>query len=560
MRIDILTLFPEMFQGVLGSSILRRAANDTADRPAPIRFYLTDIRDHSADKHHKVDNTSYGGGPGMVIQCQPIWDAVQAVEAQEPTIPTTRILMTPQGRKFDQGTAERLAAMPRLLILAGHYEGIDERVICHLQPLEEWSIGDYVLTGGEIPAMVLVDAVARLVPGVLGHDASSDHDSFSLGADRMLDYPHYTRPAEWLGRKVPEVLLSGDHARIETWRREQARRRTAERRPDLMPTTSAPTRSSGLLQSAIEAIGHTPLVALTRITGGVDGRILAKLEYLNPGHSKKDRIGRQMIEDAEAAGILEPGQTIVELTSGNTGTGLAIVCRIKGYPFVAVMSKGNSSERARMMSALGAEVVLVDQAPESKRGHVSGADLELVEEETKRIVEQRRAFWADQFRLEGNFRAHYLHTGPEMLKQSDHSIDAFCDFVGSGGTFAGCAAALKQFNTAIQCYVIEPEGSDVLAGQPLTKSSHPIQGGGYAMTELSLLRHQDIDGFLTVTDGQAIEATRRLAREEGIFAGYSSGANVAAALHLLGGPCRGKTVAITINDSGLKYLSTDLWR
>jgi hypothetical protein len=143
--------------------------------------------------------------------------------------------------------------------------------------------------------------------------------------------------------------------------------------------------------------------------------ILAKLDYLNPGLSKKDRIARQIIEDAESDGTLKPGQTVVELTSGNTGTGLAIVCAAKGYSFVAVMSKGNSKERARMMSALGAEVVLVDQLPQSKPGQVSGGDLELVEKEARRIVEERQAFRADQFRLTGNFRAHYLHTGPEFI-------------------------------------------------------------------------------------------------------------------------------------------------
>ncbi|HWT83459.1 MAG TPA: pyridoxal-phosphate dependent enzyme, partial [Candidatus Methylomirabilis sp.] len=165
--------------------------------------------------------------------------------------------------------------------------------------------------------------------------------------------------------------------------------------------------SERVLGSAIEAIGETPLVKLSRITRNLDGVILAKLDHLNPGFSKKDRIARQIIEDAEAQGSLRPGQTVVELTSGNTGTGLAIVCGIKGYPFVAVMSKGNSAERARMMSALGAEVILVDQMPDSKPGQVSGEDLKRVEEQAQRIVAERAAFRADQFRLAGNFRAHY---------------------------------------------------------------------------------------------------------------------------------------------------------
>jgi cysteine synthase A len=318
-------------------------------------------------------------------------------------------------------------------------------------------------------------------------------------------------------------------------------------------------RSSRLLPSTIEAIGETPLVELSRITTDRDGRLLAKLENLNPGYSKKDRIARQMIEDAEVENRLKPGQTVVELTSGNTGTGLAIVCGVKGYPFVAVMSKGNSMERARMMRSLGAEVVLVDQLPTSPPGQVSGGDLELVEQETRRIVRERNAFRADQFRLRGNFRAHYLHTGPEILRQSGGNIDGFCDFAGTGGTFAGCTAAFKQHAPRIRCYLVEPEAAAVLSGQAVSAANHRIQGGGYGMPELPLLRKDDVDGYLTVSDATAIAVARRLAREEGIFAGFSSGANVAAGLALLDGPLRGKTLVVVICDSGLKYLSTDLW-
>lgn len=318
-------------------------------------------------------------------------------------------------------------------------------------------------------------------------------------------------------------------------------------------------RAQGVLPSAVEAIGETPLVELRRITRGRPGRILAKLDFLNPGFSKKDRIARQIIEDAEARGELQPGQTVVELTSGNTGTGLAIVCGVKGYRFVAVMSKGNSVERARMMQALGAEVVLVDQLPDSTPGQVSGADLELVEREAQRIVRERQAYRADQFRLAANFRAHYLHTGPEILRQSDGAIDAFCDFVGSGGTFAGCAAAFKEHRAGIRCFVVEPAGAAALAGEPVTHPGHRIQGGGYAKAKLEQIRREHIDGFLTVPDERAVEVARRLAREEGIFAGYSSGANVAAALQLLETSCRGQTIVVMICDSGLKYLSNDLW-
>ena len=310
-----------------------------------------------------------------------------------------------------------------------------------------------------------------------------------------------------------------------------------------------------LLPSVLGAVGATPLVELSRFTRGLGGRLFVKLEYLNPGGSKKDRVARQIIEDAEADGSLRPQQPVVEMTSGNTGTGLSIVCAVKGYPFIAVMSRGNSQERVRMMRALGAEVVLVDQLPGSTHGQVSGGDLELVNQETARIARERGAFRADQFHHQGNFRAHYLHTAREILEQADGKIDAFCDFVGSGGTFAGCAAAFKEYNPQIQCFVVEPLGAAVLAGQDASQPNHSIQGGGYSMPHLPLLRAGHIDGYLRVTDEDAIAAARSLAKIEGIFAGFSSGANVAAARQLLAG----RTVVTTINDSGMKYLSTQLW-
>ena len=309
----------------------------------------------------------------------------------------------------------------------------------------------------------------------------------------------------------------------------------------------------------LDTIGNTPLVELTRVTRGLSGRIFAKLEFLNPGYSKKDRIARQIIEDAEASGQLQPGDTVVELTSGNTGAGLAIVCAAKGYRFVAVMSRGNSSERARMMAALGAEVVLVDQCPGAIPGQVSGADLELVEARTRTIVAEGRAFRADQFQLEGNWRAHYRHTAPEIWCQSG-GIDAFCDYVGSGGSFAGCARYFKECDSAIQCYLVEPSGAAVYAGFGVTDAGHKIQGGGYARDDLPQIETALIDGCLQVSDEEAIDMARRLAREEGLFAGFSAGANLAAALQLLRGAHRGGRIAILLPDSGLKYLSTDLWR
>jgi len=315
----------------------------------------------------------------------------------------------------------------------------------------------------------------------------------------------------------------------------------------------------GVLPSVVEAMTATPLVALDRLTRGVEGRILAKLDYLLPGFSKKDRAARQIIEDAERSEELKPGQCVVELTSGNMGTGLAIVCGVRGYPFVAVMSEGNSAERARMMRALGAEVVLVPQATGSRPGEVSGADLALVEEAARRITVERGAFRADQFRRPGNPDAHRLGTGPEIWQQCGGRLDAFCDFAGSGGTIAGCARFLAEISPQVKCYAVEPEGAEALAGGDVSRPDHPIQGGGYMMADLAHLEGVALAGCLKVSGAEARDTARRLAREEGIFAGYSAGANVAAALQLLSGPVKGGTVAVVICDSGLKYLSTDLW-
>ena len=311
--------------------------------------------------------------------------------------------------------------------------------------------------------------------------------------------------------------------------------------------------------SVVDVIGGTPAVELSRLTKGIDGRIVAKLEYLNPGFSKKDRIAREMLDEAVAAGDLRAGQPVVELTSGNTGTGLAIVCGVRGHPFVAVMSEGNSRERATMMRALGAEVVLVPQAGGSRPGQVSGEDLALVEVRAQELTRERGAYRADQFNRVANRLAHERHTGPELWKQAGGRIDAFCDFVGTGGTYAGVAAALKARDPGVKGYVVEPDGAAALSGEPVRNPNHRIQGGGYAMPELPLLDGVPVDGYVRVTDADAIEVARRLAREEGIFAGYSSGAVVSAALELLGGPHRGGTVGVVLADSGLKYLSTDLW-
>jgi cysteine synthase A len=312
---------------------------------------------------------------------------------------------------------------------------------------------------------------------------------------------------------------------------------------------SLPLPMRKVLASASDAIGSTPLVRLDRITSSLalDGAILAKLDYLNPGGSKKDRVARGIIDEAERLGTLKPGQPVVELTSGNTGT------------FIAVMSRGNSRERARMMRALGAEVVLVDQLPESIPGQVSGGDLALVDAKAREIELTRGAFRADQFTRDGNWIAHFEGTGTELWEQTDGHLDGFVDFVGSGGTYAGVTKKLKAVKPEIKCFVVEPEGAAVLAGQSLTRPEHPIQGGGYSMEHLVYLRDLPVDGYIQVTGDQARQGARLLASKEGIFGGFSSGANLMAAISLLRGEMKGKTIAMIVCDSGLKYLSTDLW-
>ncbi|WP_096893008.1 tRNA (guanosine(37)-N1)-methyltransferase TrmD [Candidatus Scalindua japonica] len=224
MRIDILTLFPEMFQNVLGESILKIAREKEL-----VSFHLHNIRDYSNDKHRCVDDKPYGGGAGMVMTPEPVFNAVEAVEILDDAA-ATKILLTPQGETFNQEIAGELSKKARLMIICGRYEGFDERIRSGIGAIEI-SIGDYVLTGGEIPAMVVIDSVTRLVPGVLGGDNSLQDESF---VNKTLEYPQYTRPAEFRGMKVPEVLKSGHHSKIEEWKTENAILRTQERRPDLL--------------------------------------------------------------------------------------------------------------------------------------------------------------------------------------------------------------------------------------------------------------------------------------------------------------------------------------
>ncbi len=221
MQIDVLTLFPDMFPGVLGASMLGRAAQNSL-----LTVAVHDIREYSDNKHRKADDYPFGGGAGLVMMAQPIYDCVESVLNGEPA---RRILLSPRGKLLTVDYARELAKEPRLLLLCGHYEGVDERVMDIMD--EEVSIGDYVLTGGELPAMVLIDCVSRFIPGVLGCGDSAEEESFSQG---LLEYPQYTRPAEYRGKRVPEILLNGHHANIQAWRKAQSVIKTQQNRPELL--------------------------------------------------------------------------------------------------------------------------------------------------------------------------------------------------------------------------------------------------------------------------------------------------------------------------------------
>ncbi|MFH1201840.1 MAG: tRNA (guanosine(37)-N1)-methyltransferase TrmD [Candidatus Omnitrophota bacterium] len=230
MRIDIITIFPNMFAPVLNESIIKRA-----QQKGLLKIDIHDLRDYSLDKHKKVDDRPFGGGPGMVMRLEPIFRAVEAVKrgTRDEGRGTKVVLLSPQGGTLNQKIAKQLAKNKHLILICGHYEGIDERVRQELVD-KEISIGDYVLTGGELPAMVLLDAVSRFIPGVLGHADSTNEESFTLG---LLEYPHYTRPADFKGLRVPNVLLTGDHKKIANWRKAQALEVTKNKRPDLLMKT-----------------------------------------------------------------------------------------------------------------------------------------------------------------------------------------------------------------------------------------------------------------------------------------------------------------------------------
>lgn len=248
MRIDVLTLFPEACEPFFASSVLGRACEAEL-----VTVACHNIRDYTTDPHGKVDDRPFGGGPGMVMTCQPVIDAVEAVTKLAPEPPVV-VILTPQGQRLDQKLVTELSGEKRLILIAGHYEGFDERIRLLLSP-REISIGDYVLSGGEAAAMVVVDAIVRLMPGVLGDDQSVVHESFSVphpeaandaesAGPGLLEYPHYTRPREFRGLSVPDVLVSGDHAKVEAWRLSEALKRTAERRPDLLTENGSKEKST----------------------------------------------------------------------------------------------------------------------------------------------------------------------------------------------------------------------------------------------------------------------------------------------------------------------------
>lgn len=241
MRIEMLTTFPQMIDAVAGESIVGRAR-----QRGIVELEAVNLREYTLDKHHTTDDAPFGGGPGMVMKCEPVFAAVEALMARRAGRKPRILLMTPQGRRFDQSLAEELARESYILMICGRYEGVDERIRENLVT-DEVSIGDYVLTGGELAAMVIADAVARLLPGVLGDETSAESESFSSG---LLEYPQYTRPADFRGMTVPDVLLSGNHEQIRKWRREQALRRTLQRRPDLLEHALLTEEDRRLLREA----------------------------------------------------------------------------------------------------------------------------------------------------------------------------------------------------------------------------------------------------------------------------------------------------------------------
>lgn len=313
-----------------------------------------------------------------------------------------------------------------------------------------------------------------------------------------------------------------------------------------------------ILTNVLGAVGETPLVMLNRMSAGLPGRVAVKLEFANPGASMKDRPAARIILQAEKTGALGKGQTVIERTSGNMGTGLAIACAVTGHPLVTLMSEGNSMERVRMLRALGAKVVRVPQV-DGKPGQVTGRDLQAVEQATLKLQKKLGAFRADQFNNPEVVKAHHFGTGREIWRQTDGAVDCFTSVTGSAGMFMGVVGYLKKRKKSVRAFLVEPLKAAILSGKVKKPGRHKLQGVGYASVP-ALFDPSICDGYLQITDREATQTARELAAKEGIFAGYTSGANVAAALRLAREAPKGQLIVTIICDSGLKYLSTDLYR
>jgi cysteine synthase A len=306
----------------------------------------------------------------------------------------------------------------------------------------------------------------------------------------------------------------------------------------------------------LELIGHTPIVRLNRIKKDIKSTILVKLEYYNPSGSVKDRIALSMIEDAECQGQIKPGDYIVEPTSGNTGTSLALVCALKGYHMIAVMPEQMSQERKDMMTAFGAMLVLVPSHEEAKPGTFTKEDVEGTMAKAEELASKPNHFMPNQFANPANTLAHEKTTANEILEATNGQIDAFVAAVGTSGTAMGVSRGLKEKVPGVKIYVVEPAESAVILGE--SPGYHRIQGIGEGFVP-DLLEHEKYDGIIKVTDVEAKATACRLARLEGIFAGYSAGANVFASLQVASDLGEGETVVTVIPDSGMKYLSTELF-
>jgi cysteine synthase A len=314
-----------------------------------------------------------------------------------------------------------------------------------------------------------------------------------------------------------------------------------------------------IAKTVLESVGNTNLIRLNRVSEETGCNIYGKAEFLNPVGSMKDRIALRMIEAAEARGELRPGMPVVEVTSGNTGIGLSLVCAQKGYRFIACMSEGNTVERRIMLQRLGAELELVPQGADSIPGKVSGDDLKLVENRAREIVRERGAFFTDQFNNPDNAAAHEFGTGPEIADALDGKVDYFIAVVGTSGTFTGVSRALKRRIPGVRCVAVEPECAPVLAGGKITGIHHLLQGSSYAYVP-SLWDGTLCDAYMTVTDGETIDCCRELAAKEGVLCGYTSGGVLAAAKKLAAGAPRGSNIVFILCDSGMRYLSSDLYK